>query len=417
MKTKKKPLLSLNRRPAADGRGELAGVSVLISPNFSVRGRPAGAVSRALKGFTAPEDSTAVRLLREAGAAFPGAPRISEMGFGLAGDTTAATLEGTRCTAALGLDTLGEIRVAATGAAVTGYKPSYGIFSRAGVIGLVPSMECPGVAARDISPIRKIAAVLATVDEEDFSMLRRGLPDFRRDGPPGGRPATLGVIRECLAALLPEETEALRQAVAILEKRGYTVREVTLPDFDIFPLAHQIIGSVEASSSAGNYDGVRFGYRAKDCGNWNEMYIKTRGEAFGTLLKSYLFQGAYFQFRDYAAFENACRIRRRLVEETEKIFGEVDFLLLPTRRHGREVGEEKTVAGTYQAFAFTLPANVTGSPAVSLPGFAVSGGTDLGLQVVGPHLSDARLLEFAGRIADSRGGAPGPVKPGGGGTG
>ncbi len=146
--------------------------------------------------------------------------------------------------------------------------------------------------------------------------------------------------------------------------------------------------------------------------NWNEMYLKTRGEAFGTLLKSYLFQGAYFQFEDYAAFEDAGRIRRRLVEENERLFGEVDFLLLPTRRSSTETGEPKTVTETYEAFKYTLPANVTGSPAISLPGFAVSSGEDLSLQIVGPHLADARLLKFADRIAGPRDGADDAGSPG-----
>jgi aspartyl-tRNA(Asn)/glutamyl-tRNA(Gln) amidotransferase subunit A len=357
-------------------------VNILVSSAISVSGRPAGSLSPALEGYTPPEDAAAVRLLKAAGAALAGTPKSAELAFGLAGDTAARTLKETAASAAIGLDTLGEIRLAAASAGLVGYKPSWGIFSRSGVIGFVPSMECVSVLAENVSTVREIAALLAVPDPNDFSMLRKGLPDFA-GSVPSVRPPILGLVRECLSDLPPG-------AVGLLKERGGEVKEISLPDYDLFPLVHKIVGAVEASSAAGNYDGVRFGRRAKNGENWNEMYLATRGKNFSAVIKSYLFQGAYFQFQDYGAFENAARIRRRLVEETEKLFEEIDFLLLPALTPGRDPARAGTVEEIYRSFAHTLPANVLGVPAVTLPEFA--------LQFLAPRLSDPGLLHFAARL-------------------
>ncbi len=381
-------------------------MNILVSAAIAVAGRPSDPLGRPLEGYTPPEDAAAVRLLKAAGAGIIGNPRTAELAFGLAGDTTVRALEETGAAAALGLDILGEVRLAAAASGLAGYKPSWGIFSRAGVIGLVPSMESIGLIAEKVSTIRELAGFLAVPDSSDFSMLRQDLPEFPGSAPTA--PPRLGLIKECRSDLAPAESGAVSRAVRLLEERGCSVTEVSLPDYGLFSPVHRIVGPVEASSAAGNYDGVRFGPRAKDAENWNEMYLRTRGEIFSLPVKSYLFQGAYFQFRDYPAFENAARIRRRLVTETNKLFQKVDFLILPALRGGREPQQARTVGETYEAFRHTLPANVLGAPAITLPGFALAGDRDLGLQLLGRHLSDPTLLYLAAHLcttqADTGGG-------------
>jgi aspartyl-tRNA(Asn)/glutamyl-tRNA(Gln) amidotransferase subunit A len=180
------------------------------------------------------------------------------------------------------------------------------------------------------------------------------------------------------------------------------VREVSLPDFDLFRTVHQVIGSVEASSSCGKYDGVRYGHRAASANNWNEMYLKTRAECFGLTIKTYLFQGAYFQFQNYAAFEKASRIRAGLAKAAGEAFEEVDALAFPTRRRGSP-GAGRDVTGIYDECALTLPANVLGLPALQIPGFVLEGTTDYGLQMVGARFSDTRLLSCAARLSREQG--------------
>lgn len=385
--------------PLADG--PLAGKSVVIQPNMSVRGWPTEAGSAALEKFVALEDATSVERLRAAGAKIVGSVRMAELGLGLAGDSTARVLSEGRCEVGLITDTMGEARLAASAAGAVALKPSYGIISRYGLIGLVPSMECYGLIAKTPGEVAGVLAALAGADERDPSMLEEVPPGLTDLGGEGDGMAVAGVACECVDALDSADRDAFQAALSRMEAANTRVQEVSLPDFDLFRLVHNVVGSAEASSSAGKYDGVRYGHRAPGTENWNEMYLESRAESFGPLVKSYLFQGAYYQFQDYAAFESACRIRRRLVRMMEALFETVDVLVCPTRRAGHDAEAATTIDEVYDAFALALPANVTGQPCLSVPGLVCDGDFDAGLQIAGPPLSDARLLAFAARLVGS----------------
>lgn len=384
------------RRPASPPQGgtegPLAGKTVAVRPDLSVRRRLTDAGSKALAGFRAVEDATVVARLKAAGASLAGSTRMAELGFGINGETLPQVLTAGQADLGIVTDTLGEARMAACMAGWFGFKPSYGVISRFGLVGLVPSMECIGVLAREPADLAAVLAVMAGQDEQDFSMSPDpppGLGDLQAcPGPPG----RVGVPRECHASLDPSEAEAFARALETLSEAGFEVHDVSLTGFDLFPVVHQIIGSVEASSAAGKYDGVRYGFRADSAGNWNEMYLRSRAGAFGTRIKAFLFQGAHFQFEDYPAFERACVLRRRLVEETDELFGRADLLALPTRHHEPDPFRAETVRDTYAAFRLTLAASVAGLPALHVPGLNLDAGTDLGLQLVGPRLGDARVL-------------------------
>ena len=134
------------------------------------------------------------------------------------------------------------------------------------------------------------------------------------------------------------------------------------------------------------------------------MYLRSRAESFGLPVKTYLFQGAYFQFENYPAFENACRIRARLVQEIEHLLDRVEVLAFPTRRSTFHAATASTVEDVYDALSLTLLVNVTGHPSVQVPGLVLDADSDLGLQLVGPRLSDARLLSMAAQLSDLAGG-------------
>ena len=371
--------------------GPLAGRKVVVQPSLSVRGWPAEAGSVALEGFVALGDATVVERLRAAGAAIVASSRMAELGFGLAWDTTAAVLAERHGDVALVADTMGEARHVAAVAGAVGLKPSYGIVSRFGLIGLVPSMECIGVVALTAEDAASVMAALAGPDERDPSMRDAQPPDFAKVGEGQDGVASVGVVRELFDAMEPGEADGFRKSLTKLEDAGIRCEQVSLPDFGLLRTVHNVVGSVEASSAAGKYDSVRYGHRAEGTENWNEMYLTSRAESFGPLVKSYLFQGAYFQFQDYRAFENACRLRRRLVEQTDAVFDETDILAFPARRPECDPASATSIAQVYDAFTFTLAANVTGHPAVYLPG--------LGAQLIGPALSDGRLLALAARLA------------------
>jgi len=391
------PDVSTNRysSPAqALAGGPLAGVKVAVQPNISVNDQPCHAGSRARAGYIALEDATAGARLSRAGAVLNVSSSMAELGFGTAGDTTARGLVDGRADLALVTDTMGEARAAAAAAGLFGFKPSYGLISRYGLIGLVPSMECIGMVAAHPAQFREALAVMAGADPNDPSMPDDCAAGFCGQPPPIAELPVAGVINECLDSLDATERNAFEARIARLAEAGFPIKTVSLPQYGLFRDAHHVIAAVEASSSAGKYDGVRYGHRCPTSKNWNEMYLNTRAESFGPLIKPFLFQGAYFQFENDTAFENACRIRGRLLRAVAGLLGQVDLLVLPTRRPALDPAQAATVEATYSAFALTLPANVTGQPVLQMPDPTLAADTDMGLQIIGPRLDDARLLSI-----------------------
>jgi len=385
--------------PVPANGGSLEGITVAVQPTMGVRGWPTEAGSVALERYVALEDATVVDRLRREGATIIGSTRISELGFGLVGDTSARAVSEGAVDVALAMDTMGEARIAAASAHLFGYKPSYGIVSRFGLIGLIPSMECFGMIARTPREISSVLSVMAGKDDHDFSMSDE-FPDFESFDAVTVENVKLGVVREAMEFLDQDAYRAFRSSLSYLEKAGMSIREVSLDEYDLFRTIHNVIGSVEASSSAGKYDGVRYGHRAQAVKNWNEMYLKSRGEAFGLPVKAYLFQGAYFQFENYEAFDSACRIRSMLVRLTESLHETVDYLILPMKSGNVSASDMKTIDEIYGLCSHALPANVTGVPVIYMPGGLFGRETDPGFQLLAPRLGDARLLAFAAHLFD-----------------
>lgn len=381
--------------------GILAGLRVAVQPNLAVRGWPCEAGSRALSGYTAVQNATVVVRLVQAGAVLSGSSHMAELGFGLAGDTSARMIADGHADVALITDTMGEARLAAAGAGLFGLKPSYGLVSRHGLAGLAPSMESIGLVAADLARIGEALAVMAGADPDDPSMPDDCAVGFSAALPTGGGSPTAGIIEECLARLDPAERLAFDAGVTRLEAAGVTIQTVSLADYGLFQDTHHVIAAVEASSSAGKFDGVRYGRRSALGKNWNDMYLNTRAESFGPLIKPFLFQGAYFQFQNYAAFENACRIRGRLVRAVDNLLGQVDLIVLPTRPSASDPKRAATIEATYAAFALTLPANVTGHPVLQVPNPGLAADQDAGLQLIGRRLDDGRLLSIGLQLSSA----------------
>lgn len=391
--------------PASTAGGPLVGKRATVQSSIAVKGWPTEANSPALQGYVPLEDATVVERLRSSGAALVGNTHTSELGFGLFRNGAGRALTGGHADIALMTDTMGEARVAAATAGLVGFKPSYGRISRFGLVGLVPSMDCCSILGMNLEDLAAVFQTIEGPDERDPSM-----PDFQAPDLPwrsGREPSapTAGIVTQCLETFNATERTAFREALSKLQQAGVEIREVSFEDFDLFRATHHLIGSVEASSGCGKFDGVRYGHRAAGSKNWNEMYLQSRAESFSLILKGYLFQGAYFQFQNYPAFERACRIRARLVKESKRLFNSLDLLIFPTRRATRDTTRAETVEQVYDAFSLTLQANLTGQPALTLPGFLTVQDGDLGLQLVGPLFGDEVLLELARRLFRSVEGA------------
>jgi aspartyl-tRNA(Asn)/glutamyl-tRNA(Gln) amidotransferase subunit A len=379
-----------NPETAAPKGGALKGLRIALQPNISAAGWPTEAGSNALANFRALEDATIVQRLRQAGASFCGSTRMSEFALGLQCSQAGGALQEQCADAELVLDSMGESRVAASRAACCGFKPSWGLVSRYGLIGLIPSMECCGILSGSIGHIRDILKTVAGQDGLDFSLPDEKPIDFSPQKIDPAKP-TIGVITEAHSGLPAEQQKMFHAALDDLKKAGFSLREMSFPEFPLFSLVHQIVGSVEASSAAGRYDSVRYGPRAPGGKNWNEMYLLSRGIAFGPLVKTCLFQGAFFQFERFGAFENACRIRARLLAGMHALTAQAQFLVFPAV--GCDTNSEPALLPeTYAQFASTLFANVTGQPALYVP--PAPGAGNSGFQVAGARLSDARLLSL-----------------------
>ncbi|HDQ03199.1 MAG TPA: hypothetical protein ENN23_01285 [Deltaproteobacteria bacterium] len=376
-----------NTGKAASSKGALQKMKIALQPNISVTGWPTEAGSKALAGFHALENAAVVEKIAGEGAEITGYTRMSEFGFGLKDSMAGAALKKNAADAELVLDLAGEARLSAARAGVCGFKPSYGLVSRFGLAGLIPSMEAYGILSAQIKNIRDILQAIAGPDERDSSLPDEKTPELK---PAKIDPAktTLGVIKDILKEMPAKEYESFEGKLNEFKKDGFTITELTFPDFPQFVAVHKIVGSVEASSCAGRYDSVRYGKREPGAKNWNEMYLTSRGAAFGTLLKSYLIQGAYFQFESYSAYENACRLRAHLVSQMKKLTGQADFLILPVVNKAA-AQNPATLAETYAQFIYTAFANVTGQPALYLPDKKGEG-----LQLTAARLADARLLDM-----------------------
>ena len=387
--------------PPEPAAGPLQGKTVAIQPNMSVRNWPTEAGSMALENYVALEDATIVQKIRQAGATVKGSSRMSELGFGLNADTTAKIIKNGLADIALVTDTLGEARIAGAIGETCAFKPSYGTISRFGLIGLVPSMECCGILTRTLAEAADTLLAMTGADPRDPSMDARGAARVASELPPASETPdavpTLGLLKPAREHLDAPDAEAFDATVTRLRRAGLEIREIELTDYPLVRTVHQVIGSVEASSSAGKYDSVRYGHRSDSGRNWNEMYIQSRGESFGRLIKEYLFQGGYFQYQNYNAFVEACRVRTRLIRETETALDAVDAILLPMGNGAARETTAETAGEVYDAFKLTLLANLTGQPALVLPDSAV---TPCGLQLIGKRLSDARLLSVGHRISD-----------------
>ncbi len=377
--------------------GLLQGRKIATQPNIPVAGWPAEAGSQALAGFKALEDATVVERLMQNGVKIAGAMHMSEFGFGLAGSTAGLAIAQKAVDAELMLDLAGEARLAAARAGVWGFKPGYGLVPRVGITGLIPSMEACGILGKTPGDIRAVLQVVAGPDERDFSQPDQVPPDFSSGGV-DPKKITLSVIDEAIKTLSVQDHDAFEEEIEELKKAGFSVKTLSWPDYALCLTVHRIIGSVEASSCAGRYDSVRYGKRAPGAKNWNEMYLQSRGASFGTLLKSYLIQGAFFQFERYAAYENACRIRARLVKDAEHLATQADVLVFPVQNAAASDAPE-TLADLYEQFVHTAHANITGCPALCVPPSAVNRPA---VQLVGPKNADARVMALGEHLFKQR---------------
>ncbi len=377
----------------AQSDAPLSGLPVAVKDNIMIRSLRATCGSRILENFVPPYTATSVEKLLAAGAIVVGKTNMDEFAMGSTGENSAygptrnpwnrdlvtggsssgsaAVVAYGGVAAALGSDTGGSIRQPASFCGLVGLKPTYGRVSRWGLGALASSLDQIGPLTRSVRDNALIFDMIAGCDRRDSTsspkLFQPVLPTIE-DGIAGLRvgydPALFA--KEGMAA---SQSGALRQALDICRDNGAQLVETSLPYIDYGVAAYYIICSCEASANLTRYDGVRYGVRKQAASLW-ETYSETRGQGFGAEVKRRIMMGAYALSSGYydAFYLKAAKVRRLIAEAYQKLMAEVDVFLLPVApRPPRPVGTRATTLENYLGDIFTLPANLTGVPALAFP--------------------------------------------------
>jgi aspartyl-tRNA(Asn)/glutamyl-tRNA(Gln) amidotransferase subunit A len=409
------------RRRQGARRGPLDGVPLGLKDIFLTQGVPTTCASKILEGFVPLYDATVVRRLKEAGAVLVGKLNMDEFAMGSStehsayfparnpwdatrvpggssGGSAAAVAAGLAY-AALATDTGGSIRQPSAFCGVVGLKPTYSRVSRYGVIAFASSLDQVGPLAKDVTDCALVLQAIAGEDPHDSTSAAVAVPDFTKDLETGVRGLTLGAPREYFVSGIDAEVRAaLDAALAAYERLGARVVQVSLPATEYAMPCYYLIATAEASSNLARYDGVRFGPRRDPGSGLAEMYDATRS-LFGAEVKRRIMLGTYALSAGYydAYYVKAQKVRTLLRRDFEKVFEACDALVTPTTptpafRFGEHTGDPVQM---YLADAFTVGANMAGLPGLSLPCGFTAGGLPMGMQLLGPHFSEALLLRIA----------------------
>jgi aspartyl-tRNA(Asn)/glutamyl-tRNA(Gln) amidotransferase subunit A len=409
-------------RDIAAGRGgPLVGVPVVHKDLFCTEGVRTTCGSRMLDNFISPYDATVVAKLKSAGAVTLGKSNMDEFAMGSSNETSffgpvrnpwntdlvpggssggsAAVVAARLTPVATATDTGGSIRQPAALCGVTGIKPTYGRVSRYGLIAFASSLDQAGVVATNAADAALILREMAGFDVNDSTSVDLPVPDYTAtlNAPLAG--LKIGLLKEFFEkGLDPENEKRIREALAVYEKLGARLREVSLPNLPLSVPTYYVVAPAECSSNLARFDGVRYGHRCKDPRDLMDLYKRSRGEGFGAEVKRRIMTGTYVLSAGYydAYYLKAQKVRQLIAADFKRAFGEVDVLMGPTTPSGAFAIGAKTAdpITMYLNDIYTIGANLAGLPAMSIPcGFAA--GLPVGLQIVGPHFSEGKLLGAA----------------------
>jgi aspartyl-tRNA(Asn)/glutamyl-tRNA(Gln) amidotransferase subunit A len=428
---------SLAQARAADARiaqgegGPLTGIPVAHKDIFCAKGWLTTCGSRMLSNFVAPYDAHIIERLNAAGAVILGKTNMDEFAMGSSNENSfygpvknpwdparvpggssggsAAAVAARLAPAATGTDTGGSIRQPASHSGITGLKPTYGRVSRYGMVAYASSLDQGGVMARSAEDVALVMDVIAGFDERDSTSVDSPVESYAREiaRPRHGAGATrpleglrIGVPKEHFGAGLSDEVAVpVRAALAQMERLGAKLREVSLPNSALSVPAYYVIAPAEASSNLSRYDGVRYGYRAPEYTDLADMYRKTRSQGFGAEVKRRILIGTYVLSHGYydAYYLKAQRVRALIARDFAEAFTQCDVIAGPTAPTVAFRLGEKTAdpVQMYLGDIYTTPANLAGLPALSAPCGFGAGTLPVGVQLMGPHFSEARLLSVA----------------------
>ncbi len=400
--------------------GKLAGMVIAIKDNICYKNHKVSASSKILEGFESLYSATVVERILAEDAIIIGRLNCDEFAMGSSNETSyygavknplnencvpggssggaSAAVAADLCLAALGSDTGGSIRQPASFTGIVGMKPTYGAVSRYGLIAYASSFDQIGPMTKSIEDAELLLKVIGGPDAYDSTTLLEALPGaVSKEEKP-----KIAYLKEAVEseAVHPEIRERINSILDKLKSEGYTVEPISFPYLDYMVPAYYVLTTAEASSNLARFDGINYGYRSKEAKGIDDTYRKSRTEGFGREVKRRILLGSFVLSSGYidAYYGTGQRVRRVLQEKTKAIFDQYDFLLSPTCTDvAFEFGaKSKDPISMYMQDIFTVHANLTGNPAISIPcGKESTTGLPFGIQVTARHKEDNDLFAFS----------------------
>jgi aspartyl-tRNA(Asn)/glutamyl-tRNA(Gln) amidotransferase subunit A len=409
-------------RKVGAGGTALTGIPLAHKDIFCTKGWRTSCGSKMLENFVAPYDAHMVEKLAAAGMVTLGKLNMDEFAMGSSNETSyfgpvknpwdtarvpggssggsAAAIAARLTPAATGTDTGGSIRQPAALCGLTGLKPTYGVVSRYGMIAFASSLDQAGPMAKSAEDCALLLNAMAGFDNRDSTSLERPAEDYARDLDQPLAGLRIGLPREFFGDGMDADVRAaVETALAEYRKLGATTVEVSLPNSGLSVPAYYVIAPAEASSNLSRFDGVRYGYRAPDYGDINDMYSKSRAQGFGAEVKRRILIGTYVLSHGYydAYYLQAQKIRRLIAADFVEAFKQCDVIMGPTSPSVAFAFGAKSAdpVQMYLSDIYTISTNLAGLPGMSLPCGFGQGGMPVGLQIIGSWFGEARMLQAA----------------------
>ena len=406
----------------------LAGIPLALKDNINLKSYPTTASSKILANFVSPYDATVTQKLKSNLIPIIGKANLDEFAMGSSNENSAfkivrnpwnlnkvpggssggsaAAVAAGEAAIALGSDTGGSIRLPASYCGLVGLKPTYGRVSRYGLIAFASSLDQIGPVTRTVEDAALLLNAIAGHDEKDSTSLNQAVPDFTKDLRCDLKGVRIGYIKElCSEGLSGDVAAAIQKSIETYRSMGAEIVEISLPLIKYSIAVYYVIATAEASSNLARFDGVKYGFRAKDVDNLYDMYVKTRAQGFGEEVKRRIMLGTYALSSGYydAYYKKAQQLRRLIKNDFDNAFKKADVLLSPTCPHTAfDIGSKvEDPLSMYLTDIATITANLAGIPAMNIPVGLDSGNMPIGLQLQADCLNELKLLNVAFKLEEA----------------
>ncbi|MBI66059.1 MAG: Asp-tRNA(Asn)/Glu-tRNA(Gln) amidotransferase GatCAB subunit A [Candidatus Marinimicrobia bacterium] len=403
----------------------LKGIPIAIKDLFCTKNMPTTAASKILENFKPTYESFVTQKLIDKGSIFVGKTNLDEFAMGSATNTSyfgntinplskknnplapggssggsAAAVAAGLCLGATGTDTGGSIRQPASFCGVVGIKPTYGLCSRWGIAAFASSLDQAGVFSKNVTDASILLEEIAGYDDRDSTSSNVKIPNYSKNLNPSLEGKVVGIPKEYTVEGISDEiNEVWEEAIKSLEKKGAKIKNISLPHTKYALPTYYIIAPAEASSNLSRYDGVKYGFRADNAKNLDDMYELTRSEGFGKEVKRRILIGTYVLSAGYydAYYLKAQKVRKLIANDFVDVFSDCDLILTPTAPSSAFPLNEKQddPIKMYLNDVFTVPASLAGIPGISIPYGNDKQGLPLGIQLLSKHFNEQEIFNAA----------------------